>query len=178
MCGGHLRVATKKGKYGKPNVLYLCDVKGCVGRNEARVDEVVRAVVIERLSRPDALDVLLGDESEARMWAEKVDSLQARLNDAADSYAEGEITRDQLRRITARLTPELDDAREQARTAVRALDVDLLGPLAGPEAEQRWDAMNVSQRRAVLEAIGCRVIVKKARRGPGFDPMSVGVVTA
>ncbi|MFD7075244.1 recombinase family protein [Nocardioides sp. NPDC059952] len=178
VCGGRLRVATKKGKYGKPNVLYMCDAKGCVGRNEARVDEVVRAVVIERLSRPDALDVLLGDESDARMWADRVESLRARLNDAADSYADGEITRDQLRRITARLTPELDEAREQARAAARALDVDLLGPLAGPQAEERWDAMNVVQRRAVLEAIGCRVIIKKARRGPGFDPMSVSVATA
>lgn len=173
VCHARLRVTVKKGRYGKPNVLYVCDAGGCVGRNEASVDDLTRRVVVERMAQPDALDLLVGDESEARRWTDHADALRARLDDAADSYAEGEISRDQLRRITARLTPELEDAQERAAAALRALDVDVLRPLAGPKAGEAWDAMTVAQRHAALQALGLRVILNPARRGPGFDEESV-----
>lgn len=177
VCGGMLRVATKRGRYGRPLDLYVCDANnGCVGRSEPAVDNLVKTVVIKRLSRPDALEWLLGDDDEARRWAERVDELNRRLADAADAFADGAITGEQLRRITAKLQPDLDDALERTRESAGALNVDVLRPLAGPEAAQRWDGMEMSQRRAVLEALGLRVIIDRTRRGPGFDPSSVRFV--
>lgn len=166
VCGTHLRVSSKKGRYGQPTVLYVCE-DGCVGRNEAHVDYLVRAVVIDRMSRPDALQALLGDDDEAGRWHEKADAIRARLDDAADSFALGEITRAQLVRITARLEPDLRDALDQAKTASALLDVDAFRPLVGPRAEEAWDGMSVAQRRAVLEALGMRVLVDRtSHRGP------------
>lgn len=175
VCGGKLRAVTKRGKYGRPSSLYLCDGKGCVGRSEQAVDDLVTRLVLGRLAMPDALDWLLGDDDEAHRWSARVDELSRRLADAADLFADGAITVEQLRRITAQLQPELADAERKQAESVVSLDLDVLRPLAGPEAQQRWEALTLAQRRAVLETLGLRVIVNPTRRGPGFDPNSVQI---
>jgi site-specific DNA recombinase len=175
VCGAKLRAVTKRGKYGRPLDLYVCDGKGCVGRSEPAVDELVRDVVIGRLSMPDALDWLIGDDQEARRWSERVDELNRRLADAADAYAEGAITAEQLRRITARLQPDLEEAEQSRAESVVPLDIEALRPLAGPAAHERWNEMTVSQRRAVVETLGIRVVIDRTRPGPGFNPDDVRI---
>lgn len=54
MCGGMLRAVTKRGRHGRPLDLYVCDDKGCVGRSEPAVDQLVEKIVIGRLAMPDA----------------------------------------------------------------------------------------------------------------------------
>ncbi|BDB42843.1 MULTISPECIES: recombinase family protein [Mycobacterium] len=174
VCGEKLRAVTRRGQRGKPLDLYICDSnKGCVGRSEPSVDEVVREVVIARLAQPDALDWLLGDDAEARRWSDRARELNQRLSEAADAFAEGAISADQLRRITARLQPELDEAERRRAESVVSLDISAVQPLAGPRARERWDEMAVSQRRAILQALRLRVIIDRTRPGPGFDPSSV-----
>lgn len=173
VCGSKLRSVTRRFGRGRPLSLYICDDNGCVGRSEPSVDGLVKEVVIARMARPDALDWLLGDDEDARRWSERADELSRRLAEAADAFAEGAITAEQLRRITARLQPELEEAERRRSESVVALDLDALRPLAGPAARERWDEMGVSQRRAVLEALGLRVLIDRTRPGPGFDPESV-----
>ncbi|KDF01930.1 recombinase [Mycolicibacterium aromaticivorans JS19b1 = JCM 16368] len=173
VCGGMLRAVTKRGRHGRPLDLYVCDDKGCVGRSEPAVDQLVEKIVIGRLAMPDALDWLLGDDEEARLWSDRVDELSRRLVESADAFAEGAITSEQLRHITARLRPELDEAERRRAESVVALDLEAIRPLAGPTAREYWAEMTAAQRRAVLAAIGLRVIVDRTRPGPGFDPTSV-----
>lgn len=173
ICGAKLRAVTKRGRHGRPLDLYVCDDKGCVGRSEPAVDDLVKDLVIGRMSMPDALDFLLGDDAEARRWAERIDEIGRRLADAADAFADGAITAEQMRRITARLQPELDDAEQRSAASAVSLDLDALRPLAGPQAGQLWDDMAVAQRRAVLGTLGLRVVIERTRPGPGFDPASV-----
>lgn len=175
ICGSRLRAATKKGRHGRPLELYVCDGKGCVGRSKDAVDELVQEVVIARLARPDALAWLAGDDDEARRWSGRVTELGRRLSEAADAFAEGAITGEQLRQITARLRPELDDAERRRAASVVALDLDLLRELAGPHARERWGELKVAQRRALLEAMRVRVVIDRTRPGPGFDPASVRI---
>ncbi|GAB3766362.1 recombinase family protein [Nocardioides ginsengisegetis] len=177
VCGGNLRVGVKgNARHGTKKSLYLCAEKGCVGRDEASVDTLVRGVVMERLSRDDALDWLLGDDDEARRIGERARELRTRLDDAADQYADGVIDSRQLERITARLRPEIERAEHDHARANRSLDLDTLRALAGPQAGERWDQMALAARRAVLETLGLVVHVDRvARRGPGFDPESVRI---
>lgn len=103
-----------------------------------------------------------------------MDELSRRLVESADAFAEGAITSEQLRHITARLRPELDEAERRRAESVVALDLEAIRPLAGgPTAREYWAEMTAAQRRAVLAAIGLRVIVDRTRPGPGFDPTSV-----
>lgn len=174
VCGDLLRVGNRVRSQGR---IYMCRGRGCTGRVQHRVDDLVADVVIRRLARPDALDWLLGDDDEARRATQRVDELQQRLDEAADSHAEGRIDIRALERITARLAPELEAARRERDAAARALDVETLRPLAGPEARARWDAMPVSARRAVLETLGVEVVLQPRKlHGPGFERDTVQVV--
>ncbi len=174
VCGGALRVSNSRARSSGP--IYMCTDKGCTGRLQALVDDLVVRVVLGRLAMPDALDWLIGDDERARTLARRCDELQGRLDEAADSQADGKITTGQLERITARIAPQLEAARRERDAELRALDVEVLRPLAGPEAAQRWDAMTVTQRRAVLETLGVAVVLlPRAKHGPGFEPETVQI---
>lgn len=177
VCGGILRVARRTGRRGNP-LIYMCaGPSGCTGRVQAHVDNLLARFVIRRLSEPDALDWLLGDDEQARELATRCDDLQRRLDDAADSQADGKIPIATLERITARLSPQLEVAQRKRDAAIRSLDVEMLRPLAGPEAELRWEALSVTQRRAVLETLGIEVVLlRREKRGPGFEPETVRIV--
>lgn len=178
VCGTRLRVALKgNSRWGTKKRLYVCDADGCVGRQQESVDDLVRGVVVARLSRPDALDWLLGDEEAAKAADARARDLRGRLDDAADRFADGGITGDQLERITARLTPEIAAAEAERAKHAGSRDLEALAALAGPGAAERWDAMSVVQRRAVLQALDVMVVIDKVkRRGPGFDPECVRFV--
>ena len=176
-CGGcqGVLVVSQKGPKGKKTALYVCKDKGCVGRREEWVDELVVTTVCERLSMPDALGVFQADDSGEMDQARKnVVELRARLNDAADDYAAGHIDREQLTRITARVRRDLDEAERRAQPAVGIPNVvrDLIN---ADDIRVAWDGLSISQQRAILESLQIEVIVKPARGGPGFKPESVSI---
>lgn len=176
VCGGILRVARRNGRRDK-TLIYMCaGSSGCTGRVLAAVDDLVARVVVGRLAKPDALDWLLGDDECARRLSDRCDELQQRLDEAADSQADGKISIRQLERITARLAPELEATRRERDAAVQSLDIEVLRKLAGPKAAENWEAMSVSARRAVLETLGMEVVLMpREKHGPGFEPETVRV---
>ncbi len=150
---------------------YVCRACTKVRRKQSAVDEVVEAVIIARLSRPDALAALAsGDPAEAERAREAIAALEARLGLAADGYAEGALTGPQLKRITAKLQPQI-----AAERAVLNASAGMPGvaAMAGPEAEKRWQSAPLDVKRAVIETL-CSVTILPI--GPGrrpFDPESV-----
>jgi hypothetical protein len=178
VCGGHLRVARKGNvRYGTKKLLYLCDGRGCVGRDEERVDLFVSHVAVERLKRPDLVDLLAVDDGAKSTAMKRAEAIRGRLAQAADDYADEKITADQLHRITARLKPELARAELEERSHRADPRVKLVLDVAGEFAEEKWAGMSVQQRHAVLGVLIDRVrILPVTRRGPGFDPTSVEIV--
>ena len=177
ICGAVLRVAVKgNNRYGVRQHLYVCDAKACVGRNQDAVDALVRGVVVERLTRPDALDLLAGDDEAANAALDRASALRARLNQVADDYADDKITAEQLRRITAKLQPQVGQAEREAASLRPDLPLDLLAGVAGDAAAEKWDALAVAQRRKIVAVLIERVVIDRVtRRGPGFDPESVRI---
>ncbi|MCC3654721.1 recombinase family protein [Streptomyces sp. S07_1.15] len=174
-CGSVLRVAPKgNAKRGRKQPTYVCDVNGCVGRNEEALDRHVGRVVVGLLSRPEAAEVFRGDDSAALAALERAEGLKARQEAAADDYADGIITREQLRRITAKLAAQITDAQNEARRLRPAFDLDAFDGLVGPRSEEAWEALQVPQQRRVLDGLGLRLRVHPvARRGPGFDQSTI-----
>lgn len=171
-CGARLRVTRRGG-----NELYVCDTRaGCVGRRREWVDGLVNRVMARRLAGPDARDLLTRNDGAAHAARERAAGIRARLDAAADDYAADWIDRDQLRRITDKLRPELADAERQASRAAQGVAPGLLAEVAGRYARKRWDALTVVQQRALLEALEVRVIILPARGGPGFKHESVRVM--
>jgi site-specific DNA recombinase len=78
--------------------------------------------------------------------------------------------------VTAATRPELAEAEAEIRRLTAAADRTMLRDIAGPEAEKRWAEAPITRRRAILEALGLRVVIlPTGRRGPGFDPESVEI---
>ena len=166
-----------KGRVTALHQMYMCDVRGCVGRNQVRVDDLVARVVAARLNRPDAADLLLPrDDGQLVAPREEADAVRSRLDTAADDYADGGITSDQLRRITARLRPQLDGLERRMAQAAGPAPEALEGIVGHPDALERWQASPVTRQRSILTALGMRVVILPTRKGAGFDPASIEIV--
>lgn len=178
VCGGHLRSATKgNAKHGHKQLTYVCaSNSGCVGRNQAALDEFVGEIAIAILSDPAAADLFRPDDTAAMAALERAEALRAKQGNSADDFAAGLITRDQLHRITQTLKQQITAAQEEARRLMPAANISVLDGLVGPQARERWGALTVPQQRTALEVIGLRIKVHPAtRRGPGFDKESIEV---
>ena len=177
VCGGALRVTFRRSRTpGRaPMVLYVCNGRGgCVGRSMESVDELTGAVVIARLARPDAAAVFAGDDEAAIAASEHAEAIRARLAAAADGYADGRVTIDQLTRINARLRPDLEEAEEQVRRARPPSIPDAAEGLLGEQAASVWAELSVTAKRAVMTALGLHVVIKRrSQHGPGFQPEDV-----
>jgi site-specific DNA recombinase len=78
--------------------------------------------------------------------------------------------------VTAATRPKLEKAQAEIRRLRAASNLGVLADVAGPEARQRWDVASLGLRRAVLEALGVRVVILRVGgRGPGFDHRSVRI---
>jgi DNA invertase Pin-like site-specific DNA recombinase len=123
ICGGPMRASLNR---TVPS--YRCADKACVSRNRRDVDELVTGVVLARLARPDLAGLLAPADDSTRQAVAEVAELRARLDHAADDYADGTLDREQFHRITERLRPRL----EQAQARVRTVDsTPLLAELVG-----------------------------------------------
>ena len=153
-CDGGLRVASKP--YGGA---YVCDRYEHLGRKQEPVDRLVDEVVSARLSMPDAASLFVRDDGPAREAAEKAAGLRARLDEAADAFANGEIDRNALSRITAKLRPQIEKSEKAAAIAMPGADPEALAGLPGVGAADRWAALSVSQKRAVLGILRWTVVL-------------------
>lgn len=175
VCGGAMRAAKGKAYKGKAKDIYRCAVKSCVTRDLEQIEVYVSAIVCLRLARADAVDLLRRDEPKSATQARQaVEDLRSKLDVSAADYADGAITSQQLRTITARLHPRMLAAERLVpppRPDVQVLD-DLVG---APDVEVVWGRLDVSVRRQAI-ALLLDVTVNRARRGHGgFDPSAVKI---
>lgn len=169
-CDGTMRVtnARMNGTKHAPTS-YNCRKCNRVRRKKADVDELVEGVIVARLELPDGPDLLAGDPVALRDATERVEALQARLDLAADNYAEGKITAEQMTRITAKLRPQLDEARATVRQAAPSPD---LAKFASGAVAEAWKSAEIEIKRAVISLL-MEVTIMPAGSGGRFDPESV-----
>lgn len=169
VCGQPIRASINK---TVPS--YTCQASRCVSRNRRDVDDLVAGVIVERLARPDVADLLTPDRSdERRIAVAEAEALRARLDRAADDYADGKVDARQLERITARLRPQITAAELRARVVD---DSPLLNGIAGRrDAAEVWDTLSLTRRRAIVDLL---LTVRILRTQPGarvFDPAAIEI---
>lgn len=162
---------------------YTCRATKHVVRNAAELDRYVGAVVIERLSRPEAASLLtVGVPDVAAKRLHQADDLRELLDGLALAYASKEIDARQLAAGSARLRARLDVLEAEIASAGQGTALAGLDP-GTPGVEDRWAVLPLSRRRAVVQALFDVVINRSAkgrRKGwrPGesyFDPTSVQI---
>jgi hypothetical protein len=169
-----MRVLVGNGKDGHVNDSYVCQTGYHVRRSRPDLDDLVTRIVVARLALPDAATALARDDGQqSREANERASALRARLDLAADSYAEGNIDARQLTRITAKLRPEMEQWERTARAATTAPD---LRDLAGPDIAKRWAGLPLARKRAVIDLL-VDIKVDRARHGGlnAFDPESIRI---
>ncbi|MEV7092851.1 recombinase family protein [Amycolatopsis sp. NPDC051045] len=178
------------GKAGHPS--YRCAVPKAKGeshvvRRAATLDNFVERLIVARLSRPDAADLLMvrGQAADTAQLHTEATAQRQRLDELSEMFAEGAITAAQLRKGSAKARERLAVLENEIISAVQ---VDPLAGLAGaPDAARIWfgerpdrsDGLDLGRRRAVCETLATVTILKATRGrkagGGYFDPKSVRI---
>jgi DNA invertase Pin-like site-specific DNA recombinase len=147
---------------------------GHFARKAEPVEEFVSAVMIERLSRPDAA-ALLVDHKKPDVDALRTQAvaIRQRLDALANDFADGSLTASQLRTATSRARARLSDVESQMADAGR---VDVLGPLVGAQDVcAAWDGLSVARRRAVIDTLATVRLHPVGRGSRTFRPETVEI---
>lgn len=175
VCGLDSGVKVHAGGATHDYPMYRCSASyGHVGRRAEPVEEYVSAVIVERLSRPDAVELLRdGKRPDIEALRAQARALRGRLDGMALEFADGELTASQLRMATERLRTRLAGVESKMADAGR---VNVLGPLVGAaDVRKAWDSLDVDRKRAVVDAL-CRVVIHPAGRGSRtFRPETVAI---
>jgi DNA invertase Pin-like site-specific DNA recombinase len=168
ICGGKMRRLKGAVHGGKINPeAYGCRDCFKIRRNMSLVDRYVEGIVVALLSRPNARAALAtGNPDRAKKMEEHAEGLNARLLRAADQFAEGVITAEQMARISAKLRPEIDEARAAVASFMPATGV---AQVAGPDAAVRWATTPLSVKREIIDGL-MTVTILPAGPGRGADP--------
>ena len=177
-CRARLGTVISRDEDGKPieraPEYYECE--GCHGvrARVADVDGLVREAVLSRLTGKDGPNLLAEDSAAARAARGELDELRARLDNAADDYADGVIDRDQLRRITERL-------RGRIAAAERTLAASMPSPVVAKltdrieSMETAWDEADLGTRRDAVRGLATFVLLPARAKGVRWSRDRLGV---
>ncbi|GIH51933.1 Site-specific DNA recombinase [Microbispora rosea] len=163
-CGGYTK---SPGGKADPSVRH-------VHRKALPIEDFVSRVVIERLSQPDAAELLIDRKrpDTGALRAEAV-ALRERLENLAIDYADGTLTKSQMRTANERLTMKLNVIESQLADAGR---VDVLGPLVkADDVAAVWETLGTARQRLVIDTL---MIVRLDSPGRGvsvFRPETVRI---
>lgn len=135
------------------------------------VDDLVEAVVIERLSRPDLADLLAPPSADTAALRAEAARIRASLASDAVDELKGLLTRAQLAARTSFGTKRLDEIAAELAAAGSASVLAVF--LTGERAQDVWDRLDLSVKRAVIKVL-LTVTIKPSRRACGFDEDCVG----
>jgi len=147
-----------------------------VARQAGPVEDFITRLVVGRLSRADAADlvaVLEGGPDVAAL-REEAAAIRRNLEEMAADRALGLITRPQLLAATGRANLRLDEIVAELEHAARE---NVLAPLVAAEnAAEVWEGLDLSRKRAVIKTL-MSITLHSPGRGArlAFDPATVEV---
>jgi hypothetical protein len=136
---------------------YRCRSMAHFMRRGVPLDDFIERVVIERLSRPDAID-LLADRERPDTEALRAERrrLEVAVRQAGDDEQDGLIDRAERVRLTKRANTRIAEVDELLRGGV---DTNALAEVVGrDDVAAAWHALPLGRRRAILEALATVVV--------------------
>lgn len=169
-CGEPVRLSKNRGLLS-----YFCPRGFHVSRRQDAVDELVEGVIVARLSRSDAIDLLHdgGEFDDAvRDALSEAAEKRARLATFYDAAAAGDLTAAALSRIERHLLAEIAAAEDRARKGSTST---VLTGVIGPDIADRWGALPITTRREVIRTLARVTILPWGSGRRVFDPDSVRI---
>ncbi|MFD7709522.1 recombinase family protein [Streptomyces sp. NPDC059786] len=159
---GHGVTVTQSGGRAYPS--YKCPTGHGGGRRAELVDRYVEDTIVDRLSRPDAHELLLpgpDDVDVAGLQAE-AEQIRQRMTDLAGLFGAGQLELAPFTEGMETARGQLDGVTQQlARAATRDPLVDLVGV---PDVRKAWRALDLDRKRNVLRTL-VTVTLKTPRPG-------------
>lgn len=143
---------------------YRCQTGHGGGRRAEVVDQYVEDTIVERLSRPDAHELLEPAPEGVNVAALQAEGeqIRMRLRNLAGKYGAGEIDDMQFAVASDTARGQLEGVTKQL---ARAATADPLAGLVGaPDVREAWKALELDRQRAVLRAL-VEVTLKTPRPG-------------
>lgn len=142
---------------------YQCSRSYHLSQMQAPLDVFVSALVLERLSRQDAISVFTSDDdvdlSDVRRRRAE---LQARKDELAALFATGSIDGSQLRLGSARIQSDID--RLDKQLAVARESSPFAGMIMAEDIASQWDSLTADIRGKIIDAL---MVVTVLPLGPG-----------
>ncbi|MEH0551244.1 recombinase family protein [Streptomyces sp. B21-101] len=169
------RGSTKKNP-GQTQPLYRCRKTKHLARGTEPIDFTVEEYVIRRLSRPDAVGLLVDTEApDAAELRAKAVSLRARLRGLADEFAEDDdADAVEFRRASRRIRERLEEVEAQMHHPQRART--LVDIVTAEDPAKAWEGLPLDRRRAVVETLAAVTILPGRPGRAPFDPRTVQIV--
>lgn len=160
-CGGPLRTNRGSTSGGERN--YICVTHHHLTQRKDTLDKLVSTIVIERLSRPDAVGVFTSEDNVdvAALESERV-GLQARKDELARLFADGAIDSSQLRSGSQGLDSQMATLSEKLAAARSSSPVTDL--VLSDDVHEKWDSLPADTRGKIIDALMV-VTVNPAGRG-------------
>jgi len=182
LCGvcGHTVVAAHRGSRLRYGHAYRCGyANGHVARRGDHAEQYVSDVVVERLSRADARDLLVDDHrpdvpalrARAVRLRSQIDALAVEFgqSDPEDVVAAAR----EFRVASAGLRERLGEVEAQLADSGR---VNVLGPLVtADDVAATWEGLGVERQRVVIDALMVVRLFAPGRGARVFDPETVGI---
>ena len=141
---------------------YQCRPSGHLARSAKPIDELVEQVVVQRLRRPDLINLLATDDKDdVRPLRDEAATLRLRLDRFTNEYGEGLITGKQLREVTVHVQDQLNEVEASLAQAGRA---HKLAPLIGAADPGQAGDSDLSVRQSVIETL-CTIKLMPGQRG-------------
>lgn len=155
---------------GEPYGIYLC--RSCKRtRKREYVDALVEGVVVERLSRPDAVGLLAEDVDVAGLRS-LADELRRRRDGLATLLSDGLLSEDAVREQAGKINAKITDIERQVDSATG--DGPLTELVEADDVEAAWGSLSMRKRREVVRSL-MTVSMLPAGKGSRFDPSSIQI---
>lgn len=156
-------------------VVYSCNEPGCFGvvRDQTSVDRRVVGYVVERLSQPDAIELLSAVDTDTMTeLRNRAKALRAKIKSAHRLWRNDVLTDQEFANDREELQAKLDAITAQLHDTHR---VELFGVVIGAEnVGEAFDALVLDRQRAIVDALVTVVIKPLSKKGrAAFDPASV-----
>ncbi|GAA2972332.1 recombinase family protein [Streptomyces enissocaesilis] len=156
------QVCTRSGGAKHPS--YRCPTQHGGGRRADKVDQYVEDLIVSRLSRDDAAELLAPgpDDVDVAALQRESEEINQRLRTTANLFGSGQIGMAEFTEASTTARAQLEGV---TRQLARAATKDPLAGLVGaPDVGAAWKALGLDQRRAVLRSL-LDVTILPARRG-------------
>lgn len=172
VCGSPVH-AGGNARQGVPG--YRCSAAaGHFSRRSKPVEDYVQAVMVSRLSRPDARELTIDHtKPDSSALRQEAIGIRERLDTLAVDFADGSLTASQLRAATGRLRARLTELEASLADAGR---VDVLGPLVNAgDVRAAWEELSIARKRAVISTLATVTLHPVGRGVRNFNPETVGI---